>query len=385
MTVHAQLLAEATRLSAEFAEHSAAIEQARRIPPELSQLMAQAGFYRLFVPAAIGGLEVPPKLGCQIFEMLARGDASSAWVAFIAATSGSSLAQIAEPAARAIFSDPLVQMAGVFAPTGKAERVDGGFRVSGSWQWGSGSQNAAWILGGCMLFEGGQPLTNAQGQPLNHMLILPAAELEFKDTWHVSGLCGTGSTDFVASDVFVPEAHVVGYQSGIAAAGALYKFPNFAFLALGISAVAMGIARASIDEFVQLAQGKIRAGSRRSVGEHPYTHMEVARAEAQLRSARAFYYEAVDAAWLAAQGDGEIALELRRDLRLATTHAVGASVKVVDAMYTLAGGTSVYQSSRLQRQLRDVHVTTQHIMVAASTLETTGRLYMGLDANVSML
>jgi alkylation response protein AidB-like acyl-CoA dehydrogenase len=276
-------------------------------------------------------------------------------------------------------------MAGVFAPTGKAERTDGGFRVSGRWQWGSGSENADWVLGGCVLMDDGEPLKNPEGQPLTHMMILPAAELEFLDTWHVTGLRGTGSTDFQVSDVFVPEAHAVGYLADDRAGGALYKFPSFSFLALGIAAVALGIARASIDEFVQLAQSKKRAGSRRTVADHSYTHMEVARAEAGLRSARAFYYDALDAAWEAATMDDDISIDLRRDLRLATTHAVSACVKVVDAMYTLAGGTSVYDSSALQRHLRDVHVTTQHIMVAPSTLETTGRLYLGLDANVSTL
>jgi alkylation response protein AidB-like acyl-CoA dehydrogenase len=385
MDTEEQLLSDATRLSAEFATQSAAVEEARRIPPELSNSMAQAGFYRLFIPQSVGGLEVPPAVGSQIFEILAQGDAACAWVAFIAATSGSSLAQIPETAARDIFSRADIHMAGVFAPTGKAERVEGGFRVSGRWQWGSGSQNADWVLGGCSLRENGEVLKNDQGQPANHMMILPAQEIEFLDTWHVSGLRGTGSTDFQVSDVFVPEAHAVGYLDGLANNGALYKFPNFAFLALGIAAVAMGIARASIDQLVQLAKQKKRAGAGRSIADHAHTQMEVARAEAGLRSARAFYYQALTSAWEAACGEGDISVEMRRDLRLATTHAVAASVKVVDAMYTLAGGSAVYESSPLQRHLRDVHVCTQHIMVGSGTLETVGRLYLGLDTNVAML
>jgi alkylation response protein AidB-like acyl-CoA dehydrogenase len=112
--------------------------------------------------------------------------------------------------------------------------------------------------------------------------------------------------------------------------------------------------------------------------------MQVATAEARLRAARAFYYEALTAAWQAAQ-QGRVPVELRRDLRVATTHAVNESVSVVDAMYTLAGGSAVYQSSRLQRLFRDIHVATQHIMVAPATLETAGRLFLGVDANVSML
>ena len=106
--------------------------------------------------------------------------------------------------------------------------------------------------------------------------------------------------------------------------------------------------------------------------------MEVANAEATLRSARAFYYETIDAAWQKAQRGEPIPIEERRDMRLATTHAVQASVLVVDSMYTLAGGSSVYDTSDLQRRFRDVHVATQHIMVAPSTLETVGRLLLGV-------
>ncbi len=100
-----------------------------------------------------------------------------------------------------------------------------------------------------------------------------------------------------------------------------------------------------------------------------------------LRSARAFYYETIEAAWDKALQGKPIPVEQRRDMRLATTHAVQASVRVVDAMYTLAGGSSVYDTSDLQRRFRDVHVATQHIMVAPSTLETVGRLMLGIDTN----
>lgn len=385
MSEEQQLVERAAELSGHIAARAAEIEQTRRVPADLSRAMGGAGFYRMFVPAAVGGLEASPIVGARVFETLARADASVAWVAFIGATSGTALAHIPEATARDIFEKPETMIAGVFAPNGKAERTAGGFVAEGRWQWGSGCENAQWILGGCTLYEHGEPMKTESGAPQRHMLLFPARDVELLDTWHVSGLRGTGSTDFRVQGVFVPDERVLGYLEREAPARPLYRFPNFTLLALGIGAVALGIARASIEELTAVAAGKKRFGSSSTIASRSHSHLEVAGAEARLRSARAFFYEAIEAAWHAASAGTAIPLELRRDLRLATTSAVNASVKVVDAMYTLAGGVSVYESSRLQRQFRDIHVATQHIMVAPSTLETVGRLLLGVDADTSSL
>ena len=379
------LLAAAETLRPQFAERSAEIEAARRIPPDISQAMAKAGFYRMFVPKACGGLETSPGEGVKVFESLARGDASCAWVAFIGATSGSALARLPEDTARAVFKNPEILITGVFAPSGNAEITDGGFTVNGRWQWGSGSENADWVLGGCQILEGGEVLTTASGAPINHMLLFNSGDVEFLDTWHVTGLKGTGSTDYQVSNLFVPDDHAVGYLITENPDRPLYQFPQITFLAFGIAAVALGIARASIDELVTLAASKVRAGSSSAMINRPHTQMEVAAAEAAVRSARALFLETIEAAWAKALDGQPVPVEERRDLRLATTNAVLRSVEAVDAMYTLAGGTSVYETSNLQRQFRDVHVATQHIMVAQSTLETVGRLYLGLPTNTAML
>ena len=156
-------------------------------------------------------------------------------------------------------------------------------------------------------------------------------------------------------------------------------------LAIGIGAVALGIARAAIDELVQLAQSKRRINSSATLADRAHSHIEVARAEATVRSARAFFYQTIEAAWSVAERGDKVVVDQRRDIRLATTHAVEASIKAVNAMYTLGGGSAVYADSPLQRHLRDVHMTSQHIMVAPSTLETVGRLYLGVEAITATL
>ncbi|MEC7780467.1 MAG: acyl-CoA dehydrogenase family protein [Pseudomonadota bacterium] len=376
------LLNNAQRLSKSFAQRSAEFERARRLPADVSDAMAKAGIYRMFVPQSLGGSETSPLVSSKVFETLAQGDAACGWVAFIAATSGSSLARIETSAAKQMFASPQTMLAGVFAPNGKAVKSGEDYILNGQWQWGSGTQNADWVLAGSMVIDPEQP---ADAKPRAHMCLVPKDAIEFLDTWHSTGLRGTGSTDFKLTDHRVPSAHIVGLEVRKMPDTPLFQFPNFTLLALGIGAVSMGIARAALNEFVGLAQQKKRISSSSTIAERSHTQMQIATAEAKLRSARAFYYDSVEQAWERAMAGDIVDVDQRRNLRLANTHAVMASAEVVDCAYNLAGGVSVYQSSNLQRHFRDIHVATQHIMVAPSTLETTGRLFLGLPTNTATL
>ena len=374
----ATLLTAAATLADRFAPLADDFDRNRKLDQDASDAMAEAGFYRLFVPTHLGGLEASPVISAKVFERLAQGNAACGWVALIAATSGSTLASIPEESARQIFAHPNVMVAGVFAPSGKAHVEENGVTVNGRWQWGSGTQNADWVLGGCMVDDGSE-------QPTQHMVLMPASAISFLDTWHVSGLQGTGSTDYQVTDLQGSLGHIVGYNKNRPPKRPLYQFPQFTLLAIGIGAVALGIGRAAIDELVNLAQSKKRINSKATLADRVHSHLEVARAEATLRSARAFYYQSIEAAWNTAISGEKVSVDQRRDIRLATTHAVEASIKTVDAMYTLGGGAAVYRDSPLQRHFRDVHMASQHIMVAPSTLETVGRLYLGQEAQIATL
>jgi len=321
----------------------------------------------------------------RALEILASADASVAWCGFIATTSSTALAALPEATAREVFATPETLICGVFAPHGRAEAAPGGFRVQGQWAWGSGTLNADWILAGCQLFRDGEPLQGDDGMPRQHMVIVPAREVEFLDTWYVSGLCGTGSTDYRLNGVFVPDERVVGWQVQRPLALPLYAFPNFTLLAMGIGAVALGAARAAIDELVALAGAKKPTHSSKTLSERPDVQAAVARAEAELRAARAFYYEAAEAGWQAALASGRVALPLRRDIRLATTHATHGAVRIAQAMYECGGGTALYRRSPLQRRLRDVHAMTQHVMVGPATWETAGRAFLGIESGTHLL
>lgn len=383
-------LAAADELARAVAPRVDEIERNRFLPQDIADHAARLGLHRLFVPVAYGGLEANPMALVEVAERIARVDGSTAWCVFIGATSGMTAGFLAPEEARAAFGDPMSIAAGVFAPRGQARHaVEGGipgYRVSGRWQWGSGSRNARTIMGGAFIIgDDGKPEMAPEGVPQNRMMIFSADQVMLHDTWTVSGLCGTGSTDFEVKDVFVPATRAPSLISDKPLARPLYCFPTFGLLGIGIAAVALGLARGSIEALIELAGGKTPQGSSKPLALRAKAQLDVSEAEALTRSARAYLVQTIEAAWTAAEADGAITVEHRRDIRLATTHAVRAATKAVDLMYTLGGGTSVYKTSALQRHFRDVHVATQHMMVSDATFELTGRLFLGVPTNTAML
>ena len=362
-------------------------EQERRLPDDLVAALTEAGIFRMCVPRALGGGESDPATLVETIATLAQGDGSAAWSAMIGATSGVVSAYLPEDAAREIYgTEPATITGGVFAPLGRATVVPGGYRVSGRWAFASGCEHCGWLMGGCVVLADGKPRLLPSGAPDTHLMLFPAREVEVIDTWTVAGLRGTGSHDLTVQELFVPLGRGVSvFTDKPRHTGPLYVFPLFGLLALGIAAVALGLARGAIDELRRLAAGKTPAGSRRRLGERAVVQMQFAEAEATLRAARAFLLDAVGEAWATATGTGTMSIEQRALVRLAATHAALRAAAVVDLMYNAGGGTSIYATSPLQRQFRDVHVLTQHIMVSPSTLELTGRILLGLDTDTAML
>ncbi len=362
------------------------IEAARQLPADLAGKLIQAGAFRLCVPRSLGGLEADPAQLLSAIETVATFDGSAGWCVMIGATSGMTAAYLDPATAREIYGDADVVTGGVFAPRGKAAIDGDDYRVSGRWQWASGSGHCRWLMGGCVVTENGKPRLLDGDIPETRMVLFPASDAIIHDTWHSSGLCGTGSNDMEAKKLTVPQRRSASIATDKPVeSGPLYAFPIFGLLALGIAAVGLGLARRAMRELEILAERKVPTGARRGLIERPATQADYARAEAQFRSARSFYFEAVAKAWDRAQTDGAIPVGLRARLRLAATHATETSAGVVDAMYNLGGGTSVYHDSALQRCFRDVHVVTQHMMVAPPSWELAGRALLGVKGDLSML
>ena len=212
--------------------------------------------------------------------------------------------------------------------------------MSGRWSYCSGIMHSDYLFAGTVLDTGA---TQQSGQPVLRVVAIPTGELEILDTWHTNGLRGTGSHDAVAEDVFVPLRRTLSLFDRLTVDAPLYRFPIFGFFALSIAAAALGNARGAIDDLVQLAAGKIGQDSRRTLAERPTTQAAVAVAEASLRAARAFYYQAIDDAWQAAHRLEPVSVGLRTALRLAATHAVRTAAEIARSMYDLGGGSAIYE------------------------------------------
>ena len=369
------LLALAEELFPRLSARSDEIESARRLPPDLAEELARDGFFRMMIPESLGGLELHPAVSFQVMESIARADGSTGWCVMIGAATALTSAFLFEPAARAIFGRPDAITGGVAAPLGRAERVEGGYRLSGRWPWASGAQHCHWLVGGAVVTEGGKPRMVREGVPETRSFFFPMQRAVLHDTWFTSGLCGTGSGDMEVKDLFVPDEYafsLVGQRPHVDRP--LYGYP-FGLLGLGIPAVALGIARRAIDELMALSRQKTLMMERRLLAARPSAQEAVADAEATVRSARAFLLEAIHAIHAEATR-GPVSVRSRAELRLAMTHATRAASRAVDRMYEAAGGTAVFRSSPLQRCFRDVHTVTQHAMVAPATLELTGGLLL---------
>ncbi len=375
------LIDAARALCPELLRRSREIDELRQLPQDLADRMAGLGFYRLVVPEEVGGLAASPAALCRVCETLASANGSAAWCVFIGATS-QYLFGAAEPSLlEQLLADPGVITSGVFADSGtvrfQARDGEPGYLVNGHWRWASGCHNAAWISGGIHeVDEAEEPVS--RDAPLSRVFFQPR-EIDILDNWHVSGLKGTGSSDFVARDVWVPADRVcTGIEHSLHGNHPIYRFPRFALLGIPIGAICLGMAGAALADVLRAAREKTPQGSRRTLAMRASLHRDVAAADADLGAARGYFYQAIDRAWARAQR-ADADLEQRRAVRTANVHAVNASVRVIDRMYTVMGGTSVFETSCLQQHFRDVHVATQHMMVAEPVMELAGRVMLGLD------
>jgi alkylation response protein AidB-like acyl-CoA dehydrogenase len=365
---------------------AAETEQLRRLPAELSAEMVASGLGRAWAPARYGGLELSVQDLLDAVERLAYHDGSTAWCGMIAATTSLLGGYLPERWAADIYGRADALTGGHAAPLGRARVAEGGLIVSGHWQWGSGTFHCTHIGGGTLLVDGdGEPTARPDGLRAPFVLF-ERDQVELLDTWYTMGLRGSGSTDYVVREAFVPEgrwAEIVNQEAVVDAP--LYRFPFFGALALGVCSVSLGLARRAIDELTELALDKRYALSSRPMASRAPVQAEVARAEAAYRAARALLRETVASAWTAAQAGHALGPEHRRLLRLAATNAATASAAVVETLFRTAGGTAVYDASALQRVFRDVNVASQHAMVAPRTYELVGRMALGQSTDIAQL
>jgi len=369
---------EIAALARELAEET---EANRRLPEPLLDRLRDSGLMNAGAPREAGGLELPPGELLRHAATIAAGDASAGWCVSIAATSSLLAGWIGTEARDELFGDPRGIAAGIFAPRGTARPSEGGFLVSGRWPYCSGIQHAGVLFAGCMAAQDGRP----DGRPMPIVVGMPREQLQVLDTWHTLGLRGTGSHDSVASELFVPAERAFSLFEGPQLDRPLYRFPVFGYFALSVAAAAMGNARGAIGDFAELAKVKVGQGSARTLAERSTTHAALAEAEASLRSAEALFDAAVQAAWVAAQEEEPVGVELRNGLRIAATNAASTGASVVGLLFGLAGGPAIYDGAPLQRRFRDAHTASAHFQIGPVSREIQGRLLLDQPADTLMI
>jgi alkylation response protein AidB-like acyl-CoA dehydrogenase len=288
--------------------------------------------------------------------------------------------------AKQIFGDPLAQAGGFANPMGRGRREGDGLRVSGRWGWGSGTRHCRWILGGVSVSDDGRGAAGHSQGAATPLCFFPREAVTLHDNWHTLGLEGSGSVDYEVHDCWVPLHHMVAFPLRDPVVDEpLYRFSTMGALAAGVASVGIGLARRAIDELMRLATTKVPAGGARPLAERALVQAQLVECEAAWLSARTVLRDQTARCWEQASRDGEIAPESRRLLRVAAINAIERSTRVVDLCYTAGAGSSIHDSSPLQRCFRDMHVATQHGINGPLFMERLGRLAFGLSQDTSLL
>jgi indole-3-acetate monooxygenase len=381
---HPDPVARARELGAEIAASADEIERTRRVPGMLLERLHDARLFRMLLPRSAGGDETKPAVYVAAIEELARHDASVAWNTF-AINSASLIAAYLEPAAsRAVFGDPRSVVAWGPPNASRAHAVDGGYRLTGRWDFGSGCRQARWIGAHCHVVEADGALRlNRFGQPTVRTLLFPAEDATLLDTWQTIGLRGTASDSYRVDDVFVPEAFSSTREDPTLRRerGPLYAFTMQGLYASGVAAVSLGIARAMLSEFVALASRKSPRGLAR-LADNAVVQAEVARAEARLGSARAYLMETLTTIYALAGDVAPIEVADRARIRLACTNAIQGATEVADFAYKAAGVDAIFPGSPFERRFRDMHTLSQQIQARGAHFEAVGQILLGVPPEV---
>jgi alkylation response protein AidB-like acyl-CoA dehydrogenase len=355
-------------------------ERLRQTPPALAEAITRAGIYQMYLPRSMGGPETPPLVAFRVVEELSKVDGSVGWCAMIATALSLNAGRLPAEVGRELAGTPAdYRGAGSARPGGRAWAADGGYRVTGRWNFASGIQNANWLYCTCVMMDGDRPCLGAAGAPVLRAVWVPRAQVTIVDTWSVMGMRGTGSQDFTVDDVFVPAVRSVLSDAPPCETGPLFNQRAwYVHVWTPSAANALGIARGAIDSLSELAVTEASTLSTQLLRDRPMVQARIGEAEAIVNAARAYVFDAVGRLWdtLCAGNtppDGEIA-----QARLALVHAMHESVRAVDKVFHAAGTNAIYTRMPLERAFRDVHVAVQHGAALPVYFESAGKVLMGL-------
>jgi alkylation response protein AidB-like acyl-CoA dehydrogenase len=363
------------------------MESGKRLPPDLVAKLKEAGFFRMFVPGSYRGEDLDLLSGLEVHEALARVDGSAGWTVMLGSETPHLLSLLPRPLFEQVYAQgPDIILGGAFNAQGHAEQVDGGWRVTGRWNFSSGCQHANYLLANCVLLKDGKPLPGPmEGVPAIRAMLFPANEVRIVDNWSVLGLRGTGSHDLALEAAFCPAERTLDIFQGVANVPGPHFVAPVLHCAVHMGAVAVGIAQGALDETVQWAtSGKKRLYARGPLTESPVVHLHLGRAEAQVRAARAALRDVSTDFWAACQqGTEAVTPQLSAQVMATLSLVAEMTSAAVDACYRVAGGSAVRDASPLQRRFRDIHTLAQHGAISEGWFSQMGGAMFGKPVTFS--
>lgn len=384
----AEYIERARSAAAVIADATQTIEAERSLPTNVLDAMHDAELFRLTLPRPLGGAELQPAKLAQVTEIIAAADASAAWCLGQALGCAMSAAFMEPEPARQVFGDRNAALAWGAGIVGKAVAADGGYRITGTWRFASGGHHATWLGAHCKVFEAdGSPRIKPDGTQASRTAMIPRSTATILDDWYVMGLRGTRSEGYTIEDVFVEDGLMSDREtpSECRLDAPLYKVPTTAAYASMFSGVALGVARAMLDDLRELAMTKTPRGASSSLRESPVFQTKLAELEAMLGSARAYQQQVLRDFWVELEETGELTLDRRVDIRLATTNAINRATDVAETVYRLAGSTAIFEAGPFERRFRDMHAVSQQVQGRQSNFEIVGRYMLDLEVGTMFL
>ncbi|WP_407156935.1 acyl-CoA dehydrogenase family protein [Bradyrhizobium sp. STM 3557] len=373
-----RLITALRELAPNIAARSKEIEDGRRVPGDIALSLRKLGLFRSLLPRSLGGLELTAPDVVQMLEILAAADSSVGWIAMIGVTSQIFCTRAPLAVLERVYrNDPDALIVGVGTPVGQAEKIDGGYRVSGRWPFSSGCQNAQWIGGHCVVCKDGQPVMTEHG-PQTKLFLLPADRWRIEETWQAVGLTGTGSHHVVLDNIEVPEAEAFNLFGGKSAVAGPLESDVMPFNASFHAAVAVGIASGAMADLVAMANsGRRQLFAATELKDSAVFQHEVGKLNAELRAARALTRMQVESQWSrAVAGTVDSNTDLAEGLQ-GSAWVNAACTNVVSGCYALGGSSAIMNSSPLQRRLRDIHTARQHGFAQERFYGSAGRNVLG--------
>lgn len=362
--------------------HGPEMDRGHELTPEVVDALVEQDLLRLLLPKSLGGQEIHLLDFCKTTEAVAWADASVGWfVNQSNVSAATSAAAMPREAAIVLFGGPRAGLAwGARHNNSTAIRVDGGYRLTGTWSFASGSRHTTWIgAHSAVQNPDGTPHIR-YGRPDDRTFLFLREQAKIVDDWRVLGLRGTGSDTYSVEGLFVPDEHAPARDAPEERreSGPLYPIGSTLLYAIGFCGVTLGVARRMLETYIELARGRHSRASSNAMARNNAVQREVGLLEARLSAARAFLHEAACQVYDAAAA-GTLDLDLRMRLRLATTHGMNEATDVSIACYRGAGTAAIMDSAPFERRFRDAMSASQHLQAMLPLIEMVGRHIIGTE------